>query len=117
MARSYSTVLSSLPTLSVLAALTFAASFNPASAQSASDVTAGRNPLSLVQNGCPAEQPLYCTTTDCCPSDTPYFCNSLTRNHPQGAASAGWSGCVRPATDESFKWWSDACQPIWVQCY
>jgi hypothetical protein len=67
--------------------------------------------------GCPDEAPLSCPGTDsCCASDTPNLCQSLTRNHPAGSVSAGWSGCVRPASDESWKFWSDACQPIWELC-
>jgi hypothetical protein len=67
--------------------------------------------------GCPDDSPLSCPGTDsCCASDTPNLCQSLSRDHPAGIASAGWSGCVRPASDESWKFWSDACQPIWEQC-
>jgi hypothetical protein len=66
---------------------------------------------------CPNGFPLACPGTDsCCPSDTPNLCQSLRRPHPAGIAPAGWSGCVRPASDESWKFWSDSCQPIWERC-
>ena len=66
---------------------------------------------------CPSNSPLACPGTDsCCPSDTPNLCQSLRRAHPAGIAPVGWSGCVRPASNESWKFWSDSCQPIWEQC-
>ena len=102
--------------LKLLVLLALAASPSAALAQSASDAISGRNPVAQTSNGCPTTHPLYCTPTDCCPSDTPYFCNSLQRNHPSGAAPAGWSGCARPSTAESLKWWADSCQPVWVRC-
>jgi hypothetical protein len=66
---------------------------------------------------CPSATPLACPGTDsCCPADTPNLCRSLRRAHPAGIAPVGWSGCVRPASNESWKFWSDSCQPIWEQC-
>ena len=66
---------------------------------------------------CPSGTPLACPgTNDCCPADTPNLCQSLRRPHPAGLAPVGWSGCVRPASNESWKFWSDACQPIWERC-
>jgi hypothetical protein len=69
------------------------------------------------RDSCPAGYPLACPGTDnCCPSDLPNLCKSLTQAHPQGLAPAGWSGCVRPGTNESWKFWSDSCQPVWERC-
>ena len=66
---------------------------------------------------CPSASPLACPGTDsCCPADTPNLCRSLRRAHPAGIAPVGWSGCVRPASLESLKFWSDSCQPIWERC-
>jgi len=67
--------------------------------------------------GCPSASPLACPGTDrCCPSDTPNLCQSLRRTHPAGIAPVGWTGCVRPASNESWKFWSDSCQPVWEAC-
>lgn len=66
---------------------------------------------------CPSGFPLACPGTDhCCPADTPNLCQSLRRKHPDGLAPVGWTGCVRPASLESLKFWSDSCQPIWERC-
>ncbi len=66
---------------------------------------------------CPSASPLACPgTNNCCPSDTPNLCQSLRRAHPAGIAPVGWSGCVRPASLKSLKFWSDSCQPIWEKC-
>ncbi len=66
---------------------------------------------------CPSGYPLACPgTNSCCPADLPNLCDSLRQNHPDGLAKAGWSGCVRPGTQESWKFWSDSCQPIWERC-
>jgi hypothetical protein len=66
---------------------------------------------------CPSASPLACPgTTSCCPADTPNLCQSLRSKHPAGLAPVGWSGCVRPASNESWKFWSDSCQPVWERC-
>jgi hypothetical protein len=83
-------------------------------------VPAGRAAPSDQRSGtpaCPSGFPLACPGTDhCCPADTPNLCQSLRRRHPNGMAPPGWTGCVRPASLESLKFWSDSCQPIWEQC-
>jgi hypothetical protein len=92
--------------------------FAVAPAVAAENGGARYSPITPAQGGgCPGDAPLACPGTNrCCPSGTPYYCQSLTRPHPEGRAAVGWSGCVMPGTAESFKFWSSACQPIWEKC-
>ena len=104
----------------ILAALAWLGCSNAALAQSKDQVTKVERKGATSQraaNGCPNNAPLACAGTDaCCPTDTPNLCQSLRYRHPDGIAPVGWSGCVRPCTPESWKFWSDGCQPIWVRC-
>lgn len=78
-------------------------------------VAAGRM---LAQNdgGCPEGYPLACPGSDtCCPAGTPYLCQNLQCQDPDGRVPVGWSGCVNPTTDEHLRWWSQCCA-VWTQC-
>jgi hypothetical protein len=101
----------------IFASLVFA---NAAVAQTSKDKTSKAEraaPKSERSSENTCDSGILCGGTQfCCPSDTPNLCITLTRNDPGGQVAAGWSGCVQPNTQESLKFWSEGCQPLWLEC-